>query len=84
MSSVAEIDLRLSTEEASPLKPDEKEFYDAGLSPDNITPVQAEGLTEVDRLQIVRGYQTYNPRKEETNKAFKMISDWRDQVRQGS
>lgn len=75
MSSVAEVDREKAAEENSALLPAEKPFYDGGLK----AVKYPEKFSEVDRLQIVRGYQTYEPRDEETNKAFKMIEDWREE-----
>jgi len=64
------------------LKEDEREYYDEGI--DALTPAQRELLTENERLQIVRGYQTYEPRMEETIKAFVMIAEWKETVKFGS
>jgi hypothetical protein len=76
MSSVEQVDQDKAAEEAAALKPEEKPFLDGALKsvkyPDN--------FTDVDRLQIIRGYQTYEPRDEETTKAFKMIEDWRQEI----
>jgi len=61
-------------EEVSPLKEEEKEFLKAGL---DALGKKEEQITQVDALQIVRGYQTYDPRLEETIKAFESIAEWR-------
>lgn len=76
MSSVEEVDLKLSAEELSDATAEEQTFIDAGLAA--LTPEQRAAMTKYDCLFIVRGYQTYDPRMEETIKAFQMIADWRD------
>lgn len=79
--TVKEIDERNQLEELAPIKPEEQKYADWGLSV--LSADQKARMLEVspfDVLQIVRGYQTYKPRKEETEKAFKMIQDWRDTV----
>lgn len=76
--AVAQIDDRLSTEEASPLTAEEQKFADAALA--GLTEEQRAKLTPIDIITVVRGYQTYEPRLEETNKAMKLISDWRDKA----
>eukprot|EP00039_Didymoeca_costata_P031570 m.35415 g.35415 ORF g.35415 m.35415 type:complete len:322 (-) comp8881_c0_seq2:208-1173(-) len=75
-SKVAEVDRRLAEEENSPLQEEEKPYLEKSLAA--LTNEQREKLTEWDHLQIVRGYQTYEPRMEETIKAFQMIQGWRD------
>lgn len=60
---------------------DEQKYADWGLAA--LTPEQRErcqAISPFDIIQITRGYMTYKPRKEETEKAFKMIQDWRDKV----
>ncbi|EGD81393.1 hypothetical protein PTSG_02113 [Salpingoeca rosetta] len=78
MGSREEVDARLAMEEVTPLQEEEKEYKEAII--EALTPEQAEKMTELDFITIIRGYQTYNPRKEETVKAAKMIADWRDKV----
>lgn len=56
---------------------EEKTFYDQGLGQDKVDPTL---FSETDRLQIVRGYQTYEPRDEETKKAFVVRACWNQLV----
>eukprot|EP00047_Mylnosiga_fluctuans_P002202 m.223590 g.223590 ORF g.223590 m.223590 type:complete len:308 (+) comp10947_c0_seq1:28-951(+) len=76
--TVAQIDERLAADETTQLSADENKFADAALA--GLTPEQRAQISALDVLLTVRGYQTYNPRLEETNKALKMIADWRDKV----
>lgn len=78
MSHTAEIDAKFDKEETSPLSEEEQKYADAALA--GLTAEQREKITPLDIVTIVRGYQTYEPRLEETNKAMKMIADWRDEV----
>lgn len=76
--TTAHMDARLSAEEALLLLPEEEEFAIAGRAA--LSPAQNRLLSDVDVLQIIRGYQTYSPRLEETVKAFVMIGEWREKV----
>jgi hypothetical protein len=69
-SAVAQIDERLAAEEASPLSAEEQKFADAALA--GLTEEQRAKLSPIDIITVVRGYQTYEPRLEETNKALKV------------
>lgn len=68
----------LSDQEVTDCTEEERPVLEAALQ--SITPEQRAKLPILDALLIVRGYWTYVPRQEETNKAFKMICDWRDRV----
>eukprot|EP00056_Hartaetosiga_gracilis_P001113 m.42324 g.42324 ORF g.42324 m.42324 type:complete len:325 (-) comp10503_c1_seq1:63-1037(-) len=70
---------KLVEEEMQMLQDDEKEYYDAIR--EALTKEQAESMTELDYLTIIRGYHTYKPRKEETVKAAQTIAEWRDEVK---
>eukprot|EP00049_Salpingoeca_infusionum_P014971 m.287009 g.287009 ORF g.287009 m.287009 type:complete len:331 (-) comp15786_c2_seq1:1396-2388(-) len=76
--STLEVDQKLAVEECSPLNEEEMPYLDACKQV--LTPEQAERMSMVDYITIIRGYQTYEPRLEETQKACKMIADWRDKV----
>lgn len=78
MSKVEEVDRTLSEEEASPINADEQPYVDMSLQ--GLTEAQRGKITKYDHLFVIRGYQTYDPRMEETVKAMKMIADWRDKV----
>ena len=62
MTTIREIDVVKSTEEASPMQPDEVALAAAGRAA--LTDVQNALLSERDVLQIIRGYQTDTPRLE--------------------
>jgi DNA-directed RNA polymerase specialized sigma24 family protein len=70
MSSPAEIDERLATEEVSPLSPEERDIADKCLAA--LTPEERAIVTEMDLFTLVRGYQTYTPRLEESITALKV------------
>ena len=70
MASVAQIDETLSSEEANPLTAEEQPFADAAMA--GLTPSQREKIQPIDLITVVRGYRTYEPRLEETNKALKV------------
>ena len=73
MSAVQEVDRKLAELEASPRKPEEEEYIQACL---DATPEEEKPfISELDLLTTVRGYATYEPRKEETAKAFKVSLD---------
>lgn len=74
----AEVDERLEKEEATALSPEERSFADAALA--GLTPELRAKVSELDLITTVRGYQTYQPRLEETNKALKAIMEWREKV----
>jgi len=67
-------------QEASPMTQEEKHFYDKAMQA--LTPDQRKHMMEdpLDGLVIVRGYQTFTPREQETAKFMKLIADWRDKV----
>lgn len=75
---MAELDERLAGEENSPLSAEEQKYADAALA--TISPELRAKLTPWDIITTVRGYQTYEPRLEETNKALQMIVQWREKV----
>jgi len=79
--TVQEIDERLQAEEQSPLRQEEEEYCTAGRAA--LTDAQNALLSDKDCLTIIRGYQTYDPRKEETTKAFVMIAEWREKMDYG-
>ena len=70
MTSVQEIDERLAAEELTDLKPEEEPYADACKA--TLTDEQKKMVTDLDIIQVVRGYETYEPRMEETVKAFKV------------
>jgi len=78
MAAVAEIDERLAAEELTSLTEEERKYANAAL--EGLSPELRAKVTELDLLTTVRGYQTYDPRLEETNKALKMIMEWREKV----
>ena len=55
-----------------------KEFARSYLA--GLTDEERKLISEWDIIMVVRGYQTYDPRLEETNKAMKMIAEWRAKV----
>ncbi|EDQ84455.1 uncharacterized protein MONBRDRAFT_34692 [Monosiga brevicollis MX1] len=78
MAALKEVDRQLAELECAPRKPEEEEYIQACA--DVATEEQRKLLCEHDYLTCVRGYASYEPRKEETVKAFKSILDWRDKV----
>lgn len=78
MSSVKEVDRQLAELEASPRLPEEEEYIQACL--ETCTEEEKANISERDILTCIRGYATYEPRKEETVKAFKAINEWREKV----
>lgn len=62
---------KLAEEEASPLSAEEREFADNAMA--GLTEEQRAKVSEADLQFVVRGYQTYKPRGEETNKALKVL-----------
>lgn len=78
MSKVAQVDDRNDAQERTALTEEEQVFAKACL--DAITPEQRARITDLDMLTVIRGYQTYEPRLEETVKAMQMIVKWRDEV----
>ena len=65
-----DIDEQLAELEMSPRMPEEQEFIEA--CEQGIKPEQRAKVSEQDYLTVVRGYATYDPRKEETVKAFQV------------
>jgi hypothetical protein len=70
MATVEEVDRILSEQEVKDCTEEERPVLEACLA--SITPEQRAKLPILDALLIVRGYWTYVPRQEETNKAFKV------------
>lgn len=70
MSKVEEVDRKLSEEEASAISADEQPYVDMSLQ--GLTEAQRAKITKYDHFFVVRGYQTYDPRMEETVKAMKV------------
>lgn len=70
MSSAHEIDERLAAEEVTPLQDDEMPYVEACKAA--ISEEQRKLFTDLDYICVVRGYATYEPRLEETVKAFKV------------
>ncbi len=66
----AEIDERLDKEEQSAFSADERSYADACLAA--LSDEDRATVTELDLYTVVRGYQTYVPRKEETVKALQV------------
>ncbi len=70
MAAAPTIEEQIAAEERSPMTEAERPYCLAGLA--ELTETQGTKLTEIDRLCVVRGRQTYQPRLEETNRGFKV------------
>mmetsp|Transcript_18718 Transcript_18718/g.47205 ORF Transcript_18718/g.47205 Transcript_18718/m.47205 type:complete len:289 (+) Transcript_18718:106-972(+) len=72
---------KLAAEEAGAATKEELEIRDKAFAA--LTPKQQELMRQdhLDALVIVRGYQTYKPRLEETIKYFKKIAEWREECK---
>lgn len=77
MSKVDEVDKRLSEEEKSPITPEEQPYVDMALQA--LTDEQRAKISKYDQLFVIRGYQTYEPRMEETVKAMKVRDESGDE-----
>mmetsp|Transcript_138271 Transcript_138271/g.195712 ORF Transcript_138271/g.195712 Transcript_138271/m.195712 type:complete len:333 (-) Transcript_138271:45-1043(-) len=74
MSKVQEVDYKNAQEEMSPPNEEEQKFIKDALSSPGVDP---SIFTTTDRVQIMRGYQTYDPRGKCTNEAFQNITEFR-------
>eukprot|EP00729_Bicosta_minor_P005904 gene5904-18729_t len=70
-----EIETRVNAEEAGGISPEEAVIIKAARA--SLSKAENSCLTDMDAMLTTRGYSTYEPRQEETNKAFKMIASWR-------
>eukprot|EP00045_Choanoeca_perplexa_P022633 m.10113 g.10113 ORF g.10113 m.10113 type:complete len:320 (-) comp9583_c0_seq1:645-1604(-) len=77
-AAVKAVDKELAELEASGRREDEEEYIQACLAA--ASEEEKALLSELDLLTVVRGYSTYEPRKEETVKAFVDINEWRKKV----
>eukprot|EP00051_Salpingoeca_urceolata_P015613 m.203321 g.203321 ORF g.203321 m.203321 type:complete len:367 (-) comp18453_c0_seq2:2387-3487(-) len=66
----------MASREEEDLDETERYFRDAGLQ--HVGVEKARKLTNFDCISIVRGYESYDPREAETNRAFEIITDWRE------
>jgi len=67
-AAVKAVDRELAELEASNRRPEEEEYIEACLAA--TSDEDKARISEIDLLTAVRGYATYEPRKEETVKAF--------------
>eukprot|EP00730_Choanoeca_flexa_P019168 TRINITY_DN9354_c0_g1_i1.p1 TRINITY_DN9354_c0_g1~~TRINITY_DN9354_c0_g1_i1.p1 ORF type:complete len:318 (+),score=111.79 TRINITY_DN9354_c0_g1_i1:77-1030(+) len=77
-AAVKAVDKELAELEASPRKPEEEAYIQGCLAA--ASEEEKAHLSELDLLTVVRGYSTYDPRMEETVKAFTAINEWRKKV----